>query len=80
MPNFRLIPSDEPNSFIDFDGFDASSTLHVASHRHIDEADVYQDGTYVFTIRSSGGSGCWVIQTKPELAAPWLHAEVSTAG
>lgn len=68
MPSFRLIPSDDPGAFIDFDGTDASSSLHVASARRIEEGDVYQDGEYVFSLRRNGAGGCWVIQTKPELA------------
>ena len=72
MPSFRLIPSDDPGAFIDFDSTDASSSLHVASARRIEEGDVYQDGEYVFSLRQNGAGGCWVIHTKAELTAPSL--------
>jgi hypothetical protein len=72
MPSFRIIPTDDPDAFIDFDGTDASSSLHVASTRRIEEADIYQDGEYVFSLRQNGAGGCWIIQTKAELTAPML--------
>jgi hypothetical protein len=75
MPSFRIIPSDDPGAFIDFDGTDASSSLHVASARRIGEADIYQDGEYLFSLRQNGAGSCWVIQTKAELTAPLLPRE-----
>ena len=74
MPSFRLIPSGEPSSYIDFVAPDASTALNIASSRHIDDADIYQDAHYAFSVRRSGlNGGCWVIQTKAELVTPPLR-------
>jgi hypothetical protein len=71
MPSFRLIPAHEPEDYSDFTGIDASAALNVASSQDVGEADVYQDGHYVFSIRRSGlTSGCWIIQTKASLLTP----------
>ena len=86
MPSFRVIPTDDPLDFIDFDGVDASSALNVTSARKIEEADVYRDGEYVFSLRQGSKGGCWVIHTKCELAAPLLedvqltHKELGNIG
>ena len=73
MPSFRLIPAVDPGSYVDFVGPDASTALNIASSRRIDDADIYEDGHYVFSVRRSGlKGGCWVIQTKAALVTPSL--------
>lgn len=76
MTHYRLIPSADPDAFIDYEGFDPSSSLNIASVRHIEEADLYQDEKYLFSLRMNGAQGgCWIIHRRPELTKPDLTVQ-----
>lgn len=61
MPQFLIVPSDQKFSSAQITSLDAASALHVVDRLACDEADVMEDGAYIFSVRKTGASGFWTI-------------------
>ena len=73
MPRYKLVPLYDRGKVLEFDATNPADTLNVASRHEIAEADLYEEGAYLFTLQQGGdGGGCWVIQTRANksLVAP----------
>jgi hypothetical protein len=46
---------------------DAGSVLHVVNRLACREADVFQDGAYVFSVQRTGSAGFWTIFQREQL-------------
>jgi hypothetical protein len=69
MAHFKLIPLYNALHAVEFLAPTAAEALRVANQHKFEEAHLYEDGDYLFTLRQSrNGAGCWVIHTQPELA------------
>jgi len=55
MPRYQIIPSDRPEASVEIDGIDAGAALHVASQLRCGQADVHENGSYLFSVRTLGG-------------------------
>jgi hypothetical protein len=63
MPLFRFTSPRHPGEAVEFHGGDVSTALAVASRIHFIEADLAEDGRYLFTFRKeeSPGGPFWCI-------------------
>lgn len=62
MPRFRIIPSDDAAEPIEIESLDAGSALYTANQIGCHEADVLEEGIYLFSVRTLGGkSSFWQI-------------------
>ena len=69
MPMFRLIQSAPPETVaVEFHGPNAADAINVARRSCLKEADLWQEGHYLFTLRQHGyDDGMWMIYRKREL-------------
>lgn len=51
MPVYRIIPLDNPLAAVEITGLDGASALNMASTMDLNEADVWQNGEYSFSVR-----------------------------
>lgn len=71
MPTFRLISTAAGNALaVEFQDANCASALNVARDACLEEADLWQDSTYLFTLRRSGDAATdlWTIFRKAELS------------
>lgn len=62
MPRFQIVPTDNTQAPIEVECFDAGTALYTANQIGCSEADVHEEGIYVFSVRTLGGkSSFWQI-------------------
>jgi hypothetical protein len=62
MPFFRLVSTSSQSLSVEFQGEDASSALSAAKKFCFDEAELWQDGDYILTLRRQGQNrDYWII-------------------
>jgi len=62
MPRFQILPRDNSAQPIEIDCVDAGSALYTANQIGCHEADILEEGLYVFSVRTLGGkSSFWQI-------------------
>lgn len=68
MPLFSILPTATDHAPFDVSSHDAAAVLHSVARVGCGEADVLEDGTYVFSVRL-GVNGLWHIhqRTAPTL-------------
>lgn len=69
MPTFRLVSTAAHNALaVEFQDDNCASALKVARDACLEEADLWQDSAYLFTLRRSGDdeTDLWTIFRKSE--------------
>lgn len=61
MHKFLVCPTDQSASSTEITAANAAPALDVLSRLDCSEADVLQDGTYLFSVRKSGSANFWHI-------------------
>ena len=65
MPRFKLVSTECASQSVGFEGLDASCAIEVAAQSPMEEADLWQDDKYLYTMRKQGNAGdFWVIYRK----------------
>jgi hypothetical protein len=57
MPLFRFTSPRHPGEAVEFYSRDVGSSLAVAARTHFPEADLSEDGKYLFTVRKEEAPG-----------------------
>lgn len=57
MPVYRVVPIDSSLDPIEIESLDGSAALNVASTLDVEEADVWEDGKYSFSVRKRSRVG-----------------------
>jgi hypothetical protein len=69
MPMFRLVSTAAHEALaVEFCDHNCAGALETAERARLAEADLWQEGTYLFTMRKQGDAdGLWAIYRKPGL-------------
>lgn len=66
MPHFLILPTDQPHSSAEVTAAHAGGILDYVSRLDCKEADVLEDGHYVFSVRKSGEANFWQIYQRAD--------------
>lgn len=61
MPRYLIMPTDQTHSSAEMVAPNPGSALEIVSRLDCKEADVLEDGAYLFSVRKSGGANFWHI-------------------
>lgn len=68
MPRYVILPTDQTHSSAEMVAPNPASALDIVSRLDCKEADVLQDGAYLFSVRKSGGTNFWhIFQRAPNV-------------
>ncbi|MEJ5975057.1 hypothetical protein WG901_00290 [Novosphingobium sp. PS1R-30] len=68
MPLFTITPSDTDHAPVEVSSPDAAAVLHTIARLNCGEAEVLEDGIYVFSVRLDN-NGLWHIHQRSEADA-----------
>jgi hypothetical protein len=66
MPRYVILPTDQTHSSAEMVAPNPGSALDIVSRLDCREADVLEDGSYLFSVRKSGGTNFWHIFQRPK--------------
>lgn len=73
MPQFKLVTTDDPNAIFEFSGSDASAVLMMYNDVDLSEADLFQEDSYLCTVRRSPAHpNIWMIYQRKGNLPPEL--------
>lgn len=73
MPRFSIVPTVSDHAPFEIWSHDAAAVLHSVARVGCGEADVLQDGAYLFSVRL-GANGLWHIRQRGEAATAPIPA------
>lgn len=75
IPRYTIQLTDKPRSCVHMIAADTAAVLHMMSRLHLIDADVLEDGKYVFSVCASDG-GFWTIVQRDALDTPERDGEL----